>query len=66
VRRYLNDDERKYLDDLSQLAQQKDRIDLHYTLQGAMKRWLLVHVPLTVALMVLSFWHLLVVNVYSL
>jgi hypothetical protein len=31
-----------------------------------MKRWLLVHVPLTVALMVLSFWHLLVVNVYSL
>jgi hypothetical protein len=66
VRRYLNDDERKYLDDLSQLARQKDCIDLHYTLQGAMKRWLLVHIPLTVALMVLSFWHLLVVNVYSL
>ncbi len=66
VRRYLNDDERKYLDDLSQLAQQKDSIDLHFTLQSVMKRWLLVHIPLTVALMVLSFWHLLVVNVYSL
>ena len=66
VRRYLNEDERKYLDDLSRLARQKERIDLHYTLQGAMKRWLLVHIPLAAALMVLSFWHFLVVNVYSL
>jgi hypothetical protein len=66
VRRYLNEDERKYLDDLSRLARQKNRIDLHYVLQGAMKRWLLVHIPLTAALMALSFWHFLVVNVYSL
>jgi hypothetical protein len=66
VRRYLNEDERKYLDDLSRLARQKERIDLHYTLQGAMKRWLLVHIPLAAALMVLSFWHFLVVKVYSL
>ena len=53
-------------DDLSRLARQKNRIDLHYVLQGAMKRWLLVHIPLTAALMALSFWHFLVVNVYSL
>ncbi len=66
VRRYLSEDERRYLDELSGLARQKDNIDLHYALQGAMKRWLLIHVPLTVALMALSFWHLLVVNVYSL
>ena len=66
VRRYLNEGERKYLDDLSRLARQKEHIDLHYTLQGAMKRWLLVHIPLTAALLALSFWHFLVVNVYSL
>jgi hypothetical protein len=66
VRRYLNEDERKYLDDLSRLARQKDHIDTHYALQGVMKRWLLVHIPLTAALMALSFWHFLVVNVYLL
>ncbi len=66
VCRYLNDDERKYLDSLSQLAQQKDRIDLHYALQGAMKRWLHIHIPLTMVLMAFSLWHFLVVNVYSL
>ncbi len=65
VRRYLNEGERKYLDDLSRLARQKSRIDIHYALQGAMKRWLLVHIPLTTAFMTLSFWHFLVANVYS-
>ncbi len=65
VRRYLNEAERTYLDELTELALEKDRVDLHYTLQGVMKLWLLVHVPLTVALMVLGTWHLVVVNVYS-
>jgi hypothetical protein len=66
VRRYLNIDEQKYLNELSQLAYQKNIIDIHYTLQGAMKCWLLIHIPLTSALMLLSFWHFLVVNVYAL
>jgi hypothetical protein len=66
VRRYLNDDEGAYLDRLTELALLKNGIDLHYALQSVMKRWLLAHLPLTAALMVLAVWHLLVVNVYAL
>jgi hypothetical protein len=65
VRRYLNEAERVYLDELTELALEKDSIDLHYTLQRVMKLWLLAHVPLTAALMALGTWHLVVVNVYS-
>lgn len=65
VRRYLNEAERIYLDELTELALEKDRLDLHCAMQGVMKLWLLVHVPLTVALMALGTWHLVVVNVYS-
>jgi len=66
VRRYLSDEEEAYLDQLTKLARQKDKLDLHYTLQGVMKLWLQFHVPITAALMTLSLWHLLVVNVYAL
>lgn len=66
VRRYLNEDERAWLDKLTEQAELKNRIDLHYALQSIMKRWLLIHLPLTAALMVLAVWHLLVVNVYAL
>ena len=66
VRRYLNEDESRHLDALTELAVLKNRIDLHYALQSIMKRWLLVHLPLTAALMTLAVWHLLVVNVYAL
>jgi hypothetical protein len=66
VRRYLNEEERTYLDQLTGLATQKNRIDVHYALQSVLKRWLVFHIPITVALMTLSVWHLMVVNVYSL
>ena len=66
VRRYLNDEEALYLDKMTELALLKNGIDLHYALQSVMKRWLLLHLPLTAALMTLAIWHLLVVNVYAL
>ena len=66
VRRYLNDAEAEFLDKMTELAMLKNGIDLHYALQSIMKRWLLIHLPLTAALMTLSVWHLLVVNVYAL
>jgi len=66
VRRYLNEDERVYLDELTDLALQKNQIDVHYALQIVLKRWLVFHIPLTVALMTMAVWHLLVVNVYAL
>ncbi len=66
VRRYLNENEKVWLDKLTEQAQFKNRIDLHFALQSIMKSWLLIHLPLTATLMVLAVWHLLVVNVYAL
>jgi hypothetical protein len=65
VRRYVNDAEKQRLDRLLALADYKRRIDLHYWCQGLMKRWLLFHVPLSAALILLALWHMLVVLVYG-
>ena len=66
VRRYLSDDEKVYLDELTALAEYKNGVDIHYALQGIMKRWLLLHVPLTMGLLAMAVWHLLIVHIYSL
>lgn len=66
VRRYLSDDETEYLDRLMALADYKNNLDIHYALQSVMKRWLLLHVPLTVGLLALSVWHVLIVHIYAL
>lgn len=65
ARRYLNDSERQYFDQIIELGQIKSMIDRHFVCQGIMKKWLFVHVPLSVAVIVLAFWHLLLVNVYA-
>ena len=61
---YLNEAEKAHLLRLAALAEEKDRIDTHYTLQGLMKLWLLVHVPLSFATMTLACWHVIVVHVF--
>ena len=66
VRRYLSADEKAYLDQLTDLAQYKNKVDIHYALQGVMKRWLLFHVPLTAGLLAMSIWHMLIVHIYAL
>lgn len=66
ISRYLDERERSFLESLDDLAETKNGIDMHYAYQSLMKRWLLVHVPLAVAVMVMSVWHLLVVNIYAL
>ena len=66
VERYLNDAEREYLRTLEALARVKNQLDVHYALQGLMKLWLLVHVPLAVAVVALSIWHFLLVHSYAL
>ena len=66
VRRYLSEKEIAYLEQLQELAEAKARLDLHYAAQGLLKVWLLVHVPLAAAMLVLAAWHMLLVNVYSL
>lgn len=65
VNRYLNDDEKEYSRQLEVLAHKKHDLDYQYALQGLLKLWLLLHVPLSVMLILMSFWHLLLVNIYS-
>lgn len=66
VARYLNAREIEYLDALSELGYAKTRLDVHYVLQSAMKKWLLLHVPLSAGLLALAAWHLILVHVYAL
>ncbi len=66
VRRYLNNVECAYLDKLAVLAETKNKIDIHYAVQSILKGWLLVHVPLTIAVVALAVWHILLVHVYAL
>ena len=65
IDRYLTDAERPHLARLAELGRVKIGLDAQYALQSLLKRWLLVHVPLSVALIALAFWHLLLVNVYA-
>jgi hypothetical protein len=66
LRRYLNDAERRVLEEIERLALRKAQLDAHYALQGVLKLWLFVHVPAAVLVIALSCWHLLVVHIYAL
>ena len=66
ARRYLNNDEKEYFDQILELGAMKVLVDRHYVCQDLMKKWLLVHVPLSMAVILLSIWHFLLVNVYAL
>jgi hypothetical protein len=65
VNRYLNDDEKEYSQRLEKLAFRKLHLDYQYAVQGLLKLWLLLHVPLSIMLLMMSVWHLLLVNIYS-
>ena len=66
IGRYLNEAERRHLARLEEIALYKNKIDLHFAGQSLLKYWLLVHVPLSAALLAVMFWHVIVVNVYAL
>jgi len=66
VGRYLSGSEEEFLDRLADLAEKKVKIDNHYAVQSLLKRWLLLHLPLSVGLILLSIWHLIIVNIYAL
>jgi len=66
ARRYLNDPEVEYFDQVIELGELKCLIDRHYACQGLLKKWLLVHVPLSMAVIIMAVWHFILVNVYSL
>ena len=66
VERYLDKTEKEYSARLEKLARKKLDIDFNYAIQGLLQYWLLFHVPLSAALIVMSLWHLLLVNIYIL
>ena len=65
MHRYLNDVELQHLDRLTSLAYTKTRVDFQYAAQTIMKGWLLIHLPLSVAVMALATWHFILVHVYA-
>ncbi len=63
--RYLSDSERECARELSELVRMKDDLDYHYALQGALKIWLFVHVPLTFVMLILGTFHGLLAQAFS-
>ena len=65
VRRYLDETEAGYLDQIQQIAFQKNAIDIQFATQDFMKRWLLFHVPVSAAMLTLAIWHVVLIYGYS-
>ncbi len=63
--RYLNDAEKRMSADLLKLVWEKDDLDYHHALQGTLKAWLFVHVPLTCALLVFAALHAFVALAFT-
>lgn len=61
--RYMNEDESRYVDEMRELAMQKDLLDAHYTYQGALKHWLFVHLAFSLSVIPLVLLH--IVLIYS-
>jgi hypothetical protein len=66
ARRYLNDPEKEIFDQIIELGELKCLVDRHYACQALLKNWLLIHVPLSMAVILTAVWHFILVNVYVL
>lgn len=66
VRRYLNGVETRHLSALEDLARRKTAVDAQYVGQSLLHGWLSIHLPLAIALITLTLWHLLLAHVYAL
>jgi hypothetical protein len=65
TRRYLDDAGRATVDQLQRLVREKDGLDYHRALQGALKLWLFVHVPFTWSLLLFTVAHVVIVYAFS-
>jgi len=64
LRSLLPGDERERLGQLEKLYRSKLELDAHYTLQRVLRAWLWLHLPTSLALLVLVALHILVVLYY--
>jgi len=62
--RFLAGEERQRLAELEHLYRAKLEIDAHYTLQPALRAWLYLHVPISLAVLALIVLHIVVVVLY--
>ncbi|MBT7487254.1 MAG: hypothetical protein HN673_12860 [Rhodospirillales bacterium] len=65
MQRYLNDKEKEFSNQLRDLVVKKDELDFHHALQGLLKGWLFVHVPLIYSLLLVAVVHLVLVYAFS-
>lgn len=62
--RFLNKNEKEYADQLQVLMKQKDDLDFHYALQGLLKVWPFLHLPMSFALLIFSLLHIILVYAF--
>jgi len=55
--RYLNAEERETMTQLAEFVRAKDNLDFQRAVQGMLKGWLFVHIPLTYALLLFAAVH---------
>ena len=65
IDRYLNDQERAFVNRLSELTEKKDELDHQYSLQAFLKGWLFVHVPFTGGLIILVILHAVLTHAFA-
>jgi hypothetical protein len=60
-KRYMNDKEKEFTEELLDLLKQKNALDNQYTLQLTLKSWLFIHIPLTYSMVLVLLAHMLLV-----
>lgn len=63
--RFLTDEEKAVMQSIETLLHRKNELDGQYALQAALKYWLFIHVPLSYALLVFTFFHSMLVHAWS-
>lgn len=63
--RYLPKDQREVGKVLSEIVEERDRLDYHSALQGRLKGWLFVHIGFTYSLLLLSVVHGVLAHVFA-
>lgn len=64
TQRFVNEEEKVILEQIAESVQAKDDLDYQFALQGLLKLWLFVHVPLTYSLIIIAVCHLVAASAF--
>ncbi len=62
--RFLSKEEQEFADQLQILMKKKDDLDFHYALQGLLKAWPFLHLPMSFAVLIFSLLHVTLVYAF--